>query len=360
MSTLLVLGTLAADWHDATLAAAAASAFSLQSVTSWEAVGPDDLVGVSALVLGGAASVSGLTSSRLQLAETLRRDERLERVAIFAPTSQPTTADYVAALTSGIDDLLIEPSDTVSFALRLRAAREAALGSPPSLRRGLAWAVGPAGVRTAARARALRTAGFRAVEAPDSAGAPWLIEPHLALVVWETRDVEHALHEVRAARVAGALCRFVLCVPDALSAALALECEKLDGVRVLPEAAAPDSVVFLVNEMAESGLRNQRASRRRLASTLVQFRAQGRADFGLSYNVSAGGLYVRTLAPPGSGKIELSVEVGRGPATQLLGEVAWSRALSYDGTATVPPGFGVKIVEASEAARVALASLGPG
>lgn len=360
MSTLLVLGPLAAPWQQNLAAAAAASSLALQLASAWEDVTAEQLPALCAIVLAGPATPSGLAPETQLLAETLRREERLERVALFAIAGRLATSDYVAALTSGIDELLIESSDVSSLALRLRAAREAAVGSPASLRRGLAWAVGPTGVRTAARARALRAAGFRAALGPDPASAPWLREPRLALVVWETQDVSAALQAVQVARRAGALCRFVLCVPDDSATDVALECEKLDGVRALPEAAPPDSVVFLVNEMAESSLRNQRAARRRLASTLVHFKSEGRAEVGLSYNVSAGGLYVRTLAPPSSGKVELSVEVGSGPAARVVGEVAWSRALSYDGTATAPPGFGVRIVEATEGARAALASLGAG
>jgi hypothetical protein len=358
MSTLLVLGTMPAHWQRTITAAAGASA--LEPAVLEDRAAPGDFPALAAIILGGPAADSRLGAETLLTGETLRKDERLERVAIFAPAGRPTTSDYVAALTSGIDDLLTDPNDIVGVTLRLRAAREAAAGSPPSLRRGLAWAVGSPGVRSAARARALRAAGFRAVEGPGDTGAPWLAEPRLALVVWETASPELALSEVRRARATGTLCRFVLCVPDALATDVALACEKLDGVRALPETAPPDSVVFLVNQMAEFALHNQRATRRRLASTLVSFRGQDRADLGLSYNVSAGGLYIRTLAPPHGGRVELSVEVGAGPAAQVVGEVVWSRALSHDGSATAPPGFGVKIVEASDAARAALAALGAG
>ena len=358
MSTLLVLGTLPAPWQRTITAAAGASA--LQQAVVEDPAAFATFPAVAAIVLGGPGADAGVASETLLTGEALRKDERLERVAIFAAAARPTTSDYVAALTSGIDDLLTDPSDVTGVALRFRAAREAAAGSPPSLRRGLAWAIGSKTVRSAARARALRAAGFRAMEGPGDTGAPWLAEPRLALVVWETRDPELALAEVRRARTAGTLCRFVLCVPEAVATAVALECEKLDGVRAIPETAPPDSVVFLVNQMAEFSLHNQRATRRRLASTLVTFRGADRSDLGLSYNVSAGGLYVRTLAPPQSGRVELSVEVGAAQPAQVVGEVAWSRALSHDGTATAPPGFGVKIVEASDVARAALAALGAG
>lgn len=185
----------------------------------------------------------------------------------------------------------------------------------------------------------------------------WLKDPRLALTVWEPSDPQGAFEAIRAARAEGVLGRFVLCLGSEQAVRLAAACENLDGVRVLPDTSPPDSVVFLVNEMAETTVQNQRASRRRLASTLVRFRSAGRSDLGLSYNVSAGGLYVRTLAPPSAGPVELSARIGSAEANFSC-EVAWSRALSHDGTATAPPGFGVRILEASESARALLATLG--
>jgi len=352
MSTLLVLGNLDADWLVTLEQAAAAAGYGLQARAGEDDVPAELLTSVRAVVLGD------LPGGPLLAATRLREGAHFERVALLAVWADPRPSDYVACLTAGIDDLLVDRRDRSGLRQRLDAAREAALGASRSLRRGLALAIGPVQARSSARVRALAGAGFRA-QVHETTDAPWLTEPRLALVVWEPTDPASALQEIRAARQAGALCRFVLSVPDQEVAALAAECDKLDGVRVLPETSPPDGVVFLVNEMAESGVQNQRASRRRLASALVHFAAGGRTDLGLSYNVSAGGLYVRTLAPPTSGPVELSVDVAGSRATVSC-ELAWSRALAYDGTATAPPGFGVKIVKTSAAAQELLATLGAG
>jgi|SRR6478735_66780 len=349
MSTLLVLGTLDADWQTAITVAARRCELEPVSVEADHV--PPSLSEVRAVVLGRSASGSS------SAAEKLRQDERFERVAIFALGGQPTALDYVSALTSGIDDFLRDPADAVGLELRFGAARDAGSGAPPSLRRGLAWSIGSKAEASAARARALRRAGFRATALALGAGAPWQGEPRLAVVVWETEDGAQALEQVRAARSAGVLCRFVLCVPSGQVAALAGAADRVDGLRVLPDTAPPDSVVFLVNEMSESGVTNQRSSRRRVASEIVRFRSAGRTDLGLSYNISAGGLYIRTLAPVSQGKVELSIDDARGRTIDLSCEVAWSRALSYDGTASVPPGFGVRILEASDPARTDLGAL---
>jgi|SRR5690606_176734 len=348
MSTLVVLGPLDGNWRRAVCAAAEEAALDVRFGESLATPALPE-TDVSAVVLGGGVE------SAVRLAEGLRAEARLEKTALLAIDPEVTTAAFVRYLTAGVDDVLPNPGEA-GIVQRLKAAREASLGAVRSLRRGMTLCLGGPPVAAAARARALGSAGFRVGIEADGA-APWLSERRLALVVWQPGDAAGALDAVRAARAEGVLCRFVLVVGAEQATDLAGACEKLDGVRVLPETSPPDNVVFLVNEMAETTVQNQRASRRRLAATLVRFRAGVREDVGLSYNVSAGGLYVRTLAPPGAGPVELSVEIGKTQA-ELSCEVAWSRALSHDGTATAPPGFGVKILEATEDARALLATLG--
>lgn len=350
MSTLVVLGALDANWQEALRAAASAAAMRPHFAATWEDV-PAEVIGeVRAVVLGDELPRA------LRAAERLRADERLERAAVLVVGPSVTASDYVECLTCGVDDVLSSAQDAVGLERRLQVARDAGAGAVRSLRRGQALVIGATGARAAARVRALGSAGFRA-KVESEGTMPWLTDPRLALTVWEPSDPERAFEAIRAARAEGVLGRFVLCLGSEQAARWAAACESLDGVRVLPDTSPPDSVVFLVNEMAETTVQNQRASRRRLASTLVHFRSAGRSDLGLSYNVSAGGLYVRTLAPPSAGPVEVSVRIGSAQA-DFSCELAWSRALSHDGTATAPPGFGVRILEASESARALLATLG--
>jgi hypothetical protein len=70
---------------------------------------------------------------------------------------------------------------------------------------------------------------------------------------------------------------------------------------------------------------------------------------GHSYNVSAGGLYVRTLAPLARGS-EAWIEL-RPPRSdrrvRLEGRVVWTRAFGLNDSATVPPGLGLQIIGSS-------------
>lgn len=114
--------------------------------------------------------------------------------------------------------------------------------------------------------------------------------------------------------------------------------------------APPENVVFLANELSRGGSNDARTSRRLLYGTRVAFRGEGRDqdDYGYSYNVSAGGLYVRTLAPPVDDRVWIELRPPRCDRwVRLEGEVVWRRPFGPASNATVPPGFGVKLVDAT-------------
>jgi len=130
----------------------------------------------------------------------------------------------------------------------------------------------------------------------------------------------------------------------------------LPNATVTDSFAPPENIVFLANELGRGKGNDQRSSRRLLYGTMVTFRCAGRHedDFGLSYNVSAGGLYVRSLAPPVEDIVWLEL---RPPRTERLvrleGRVCWRRGYGPSAMATVPPGFGLEIVDGSRADREA-------
>ncbi len=118
-------------------------------------------------------------------------------------------------------------------------------------------------------------------------------------------------------------------------------------VAVVDVLAPPDHLLFIANDLGRSQLAERRSTPRLLHQGTVAFRPAGHAEdeVGFTYNVSAGGLYVRTLAPLASGTevwLELRVPTLE-RAVRLAGRVAWRRALGPNECATVPPGFGVRI-----------------
>lgn len=121
------------------------------------------------------------------------------------------------------------------------------------------------------------------------------------------------------------------------------------GVSVADGFAPPENVIFMANELlARRGI-DQRESPRLLYGTTVVFRQAGRDEdeTGFSYNVSAGGVYVRTLAAPEAGQ-EVWVEMWPPRSerrVRLAGTVAWKRPFGAHERATVPAGFGVKLTD---------------
>lgn len=114
--------------------------------------------------------------------------------------------------------------------------------------------------------------------------------------------------------------------------------------------APPENVVFIANELLRGGAGDKRQSRRLLYGTRVGFRGEGREqdDYGFTYNVSAGGLYVRTLAPPTDDRVWIELRPPRCDRwVRLEGEVVWRRPFGPSDNATVPPGFGVKLADAT-------------
>jgi len=120
------------------------------------------------------------------------------------------------------------------------------------------------------------------------------------------------------------------------------------------ESQAAANVLFIANALRRNEHLDQRQGARMLYQTSVSFRAAGtrEARVGFCYNVSAGGLFVRTLAPPMIGQ-RLWVELtppGQDDLVHLEGVVVWTRSTGNEAVAVAPPGFGLRISGGSEEA----------
>ena len=119
------------------------------------------------------------------------------------------------------------------------------------------------------------------------------------------------------------------------------------SVTVHDAFSAPANLLFVANELLNRRLQDARKSERLLFGTTVRFRLAGRENdqHGYCYNLSAGGLYVRTLAPPAR-LDELWLEL-QPPRTDrrvhLEAKAVWVRPYGPGRGATVPAGFGVEI-----------------
>jgi len=117
--------------------------------------------------------------------------------------------------------------------------------------------------------------------------------------------------------------------------------------------ATPETLLFVVNDLVNRPAVEARESERLLYGATVRFRDAGRQneDVGYLFNISAGGVYVRTLAPPPR-QSELWLEFVPPRSDRLVhleGKAVWVRQHGSSANATVPSGFGLQITGASKA-----------
>jgi Tfp pilus assembly protein PilZ len=152
---------------------------------------------------------------------------------------------------------------------------------------------------------------------------------------------------LRKAREDGSVTPWVAVASPKRMALLLTDLAGLGPVSIADGYAPPENVLFLANELFVRRGINLRASPRVLYGTAIAFRVAGRDEdeIGFSYNVSAGGVYVRTLAPLAANQeVWLEMWPPRSePRVRLIGTVAWQRPFGPHERATVPSGFGVRI-----------------
>ncbi len=287
-----------------------------------------------------------------QVALAARGHAHNARVPILALTAS-AVSDLVFgdAFSWGGDDALSLQTPR-SLVRRLRSLPKEA-PQPPTNGRGTALVAEPDHRRRIVLGRVLRNAGYSVSFGVDQRDLRRLGDgaaPDLAVVSSEVPGVATSLVSqlredgVDSTVIISAAPRDLRAWSDALVGQ--------DRAAVLDGFASPENVLFLANDLANATRANQRASARLLYGTSVAFRGAGRDqdDHGFSYNVSAGGLYVRTLAPPEDDTVWIEISPPRTERrVRLVGSVVWRRGLQHSETATVPPGFGVKITDGAKA-----------
>jgi Tfp pilus assembly protein PilZ len=278
----------------------------------------------------------------------IRGQARLAQLPILGVADQRDDLAFTELFSWGGDDLLALGSPSLARRLRPLAARPAARREP---KRECALVAGADARWRSVMGRALYQGGFsvRFVAGADDLAQECVAEGVRVVVLADDLAAEGAEGALRAARVRGSQAAWIVVAPPKRMAALHGAISPLGSVSVADGFAPPENVLFLVNELRSRRGVDQRASVRVLYGTAVAFRAAGREqdEIGFSYNVSAGGVYVRTLAPLDAGQ-ELWLEMWPPRSerrVRLAGTVAWKRAFGPSDGATVPAGFGVKITE---------------
>jgi hypothetical protein len=283
----------------------------------------------------------------LEVLTHLRGNVRYAATPLLGLATERTDVAFGAFFDRGGDDL-VSPRSVRGLVSRIhplasRAQAPAALRSP-----------GYAVVATSDLrwrnivARTLSNVGIQSRivgNGPDAVDAA--CGPALFIVASDDLLPDGGAASLAAARARGSTVPWLIAAPGRRAAALRASLRGYPGATVVDVFAPPDNLLFTANELRRPQLSDQRANARILFGTAVSFRVAGGAedDVGFTYNVSASGMYVRTLAPLDAGQ-EAWLEVWPPcieRATRIVGRVAWRRAFGPNESATVPPGFGIQL-----------------
>jgi Tfp pilus assembly protein PilZ len=283
----------------------------------------------------------------------LREQTRFAMVPVFGLAARREDLTFIELFTLGGDDLVpMGAGEALARRLRRLVVSRAPAG-PESLggRAGSAIVASPDARWRSVVGRALYAGGYSVRFVMN---ATELVDESLRVgvkVVVAADDLEPdgAVVAAKRARERGSEAAWIVVSPPKRMAAVHVAVASLGRAAVVDGFAPPENVLFRANELVARPGPDQRASPRLLYGTTVAFRGAGRDEdeVGFSYNVSVGGVYVRTLAPLESGQeVWLDMFAPRSQRrVRLAGTVAWRRAFGVQERATVPPGFGVKILD---------------
>lgn len=344
--TLLAFGNLAREDRANLLLAAAESAFSPELIET-----VDEALSFLRERTPHAVVVATESEGARDLVLHTRTRPEHARVPVVGIAPAVNDLSFAEAFAWGGDDL-VGGRDPRKLSSRLRALPRLA-PQRPSNGGGKALIADPDPSRRVLVARVLRNAGYTVTFAATARDAwEFARDPGLDLIV-TSDDLDDSPRDwIARSRSAGSTAAWVHTAAPRRVGALRVALDDLQRVAVTDAYAPAENVVFLANEQRRGGASNQRSSARLLYGTTVAFRGAGRDvdDHGFSYNVSLGGAYVRTLAPPVDDLVWIELTPPRSDRrVRLVGQVVWRREFGPNETATVPPGFGVQIVDGAAA-----------
>lgn len=264
------------------------------------------------------------------------RDDPLHHsTAVLAVASELNEEAFLDALVHGADDVLL---DHDVDALKRRVDSLSAGGASRAPRRGRVLVIHPDPQHRKRLGRPLFRSGLSLDFASDLEEVVGSSEQVDVAVVYDAGD-GNAHNLVRQRLEAPDLPVVVITEEDPRTTA---------GLRVERTAAIPlnvpaDHLLFVVNELLNPGLKDLRASPRLLHAALCSFRSAGQLvpRFGATFNISRGGLFVRTLDLPAQGEsvwLEF-VPPGGDAVVHLRATVAWQTT-----GGSTPAGFAVQLL----------------
>ena len=299
--------------------------------------------------------VNGTGSELETTTSWLREHQTLYATPVIALVSDLKDQLFIAAYRGGADDVIVRSNDS---GVTRRIANLSGFSSTtrPPTTQGLALIGHDGHNERRTIGRVLRQAGFEVsfatnfeevVSAIGAASAPRLI------IASEDIVPSDAIDKARSHALASRYPLPFIIITSNANTRTTLD-PSLESVAIVSASAPPDHLLFLANDLRGGYRTQQRQSPRFLFDALCSFRAEGNfeSEYGLTYNISGNGIYVRTLDPPPRTS-RLWIELrppGTNSTVQLRGSLVWRTVLDAGPRAT-PPGFGLKIDDETSSPR---------
>jgi CheY-like chemotaxis protein len=278
-----------------------------------------------------------------EINRALRERADCSGVPLIALVDQVSEQNALELHRLGADDIC-SMYDVAGMTRRLTALERFDPAARTALSQGSCLLAQPDAYRRQVLGRVLRQAGFDVSFASNMRDAVAVAErvPPKVVVVSDELPPEGG----RAALEA--LARHWLGAMPAVLLSSEANSQKVEPWYVVPHDSPPDDLLFVLNELLRPReLLESRASRRVLYATLCAFRAAGELEtrYGLTYNISREGLYIRTFdAPAERGPVWLDLRPpGSKQAVHIRGDLVWMRTLATGARGTAPPGFGIRL-----------------
>ena len=312
---------------------------------------------VAAAWLDGRSAVAMLIDGDMHSGEAFAVERRAESqhsaLPVLTWNHNVNDLSFAEAFSWGADDI-VSRKDPHALVSRLRHMPKTAAPMAAS-NRGVALVADPDRNRRIVTGRVLRNAGYSVTFAVSGEDIEKFVQTSaVELVVTHSTLHSSPLDAVNRVRSLGNNALFIVnCAPRDLKRARK-DLAVVERATPTDGFAPAENVLFVANELGRGFGTDKRMSARLLYGTTVAFRGAGRDsdDWGYSYNISESGIYVRTLAPPDDEFVWLELSPPRSERrVRLVGKVAWRRGLGKGEFATVPPGFGMQIVDGARMDR---------
>lgn len=282
------------------------------------------------------------------LIDWIRDEGHLFHVPVISLAAYPTQSAFREGLDMGADDVVLM-YDLPGLTRRVGAvADNDAAGRPPAIRKAVICDVDER--RRRLSGRTLRHAGFDLTFACTLGEAAATIEGEKAdlLVLSEScteGNVHRAVSGLRTVAGGADIPVLISGTPGSTARRVASE---LARTAFLADGSPSSHLLFQVNELMTSApARELRTTPRLLLSVFCSFREAGSLNpsYGLTYNVSREGMFIRTLDPlPKDRPAWIEVRLADSePAVHMRGTVVWVCHANPAKPSPTPPGFGVRL-----------------